>query len=54
MDVLQAMRGISGEPVLGPLAAAELWCDTGSRGAGRMVSELTGSLPVASNGKGRH
>lgn len=41
MDVLQAMRGLSGEPVLGPLAAAELWADTGSSGARRALSDST-------------
>ena len=54
MDVLQAMRGMSGEPVLSPLTAADLWCDTGSRSASRIVGGLTGSLPVADRGKGRH
>ena len=47
MDVLQAMRGLSGEPVLQPLAAAELWADTGSRSALRALGETTDSLPVA-------
>ena len=54
MDVLHAMRGMSGEPVLSPLAASELWCDTRSRSAGRIVSELTGALPVAGGNPGRH
>jgi hypothetical protein len=54
MNVLHAMRGLSGQPVLSPLAAAELWSDTGSRGAGRIVSDLTGSLPVSPPGQGRH
>jgi len=47
MDVLQAMRGLSGETVLQPLAAAELWADTGSQSALRTLSETTDSLPVS-------
>jgi hypothetical protein len=47
MDVLQAMRGLSGEAVLQPLAAAELWADTGSQSALRALSETTSSLPVS-------
>jgi hypothetical protein len=47
MDVLQAMRGLSGEAVLQPLAAAELWADTGSQSALRTLSETTNSLPVS-------
>jgi len=31
-DVPDAMRRLAGAPVLQPLAAAELWTDTGSRG----------------------
>jgi hypothetical protein len=46
MDVLQAMRGLSGQPALQPLAAAELWADTGSRSAYRAVAEQTDGLPV--------
>jgi len=46
MDVLQAMRGLSGEVVLQPLAAAELWADTGSQSALRSLGESTDALPV--------
>ncbi len=46
MDVLHAMRGLSGGPVLQPLAAAELWADTGSRSAWDSITEA-GSLPAA-------
>jgi len=48
MDVLHAMRGLSGSPVLQPLEAAELWADTGSRSAWNALSE-SGSLPASRN-----
>jgi hypothetical protein len=48
MDVLQAMRGLSGEPPLGPLAAAELWSDTGSRMAYQALGETSSGIPVPS------
>jgi hypothetical protein len=54
MDVLQAMRGLSGETVLQPLAAAELWADTGSQSALRCLGETTGSLPVSHSLHRRH
>lgn len=54
MDVLQAMRGLSGEPVLQPLAAAELWAETGSRSAFRTLSGITGALPMGSLLKHHH
>jgi hypothetical protein len=56
MDVLQAMRGLSGQPALASLAAAELWADTGSRHAFRLVSEQTGCPPAApgSHSRRRH
>ena len=54
MDVLQAMRGLSGEPVLGPLAAAELWADTGSRVAFRTLGEASNGFPVATDSRGGH
>lgn len=54
MDVLQAMRGLSGQPVLGPLAAAELWADTGSRGAYHALSQATTGTPVAGPSRGNH
>lgn len=46
MDVLQAMRGLSGEPVLQPLAAAELWADTGSRSAYRCLQQASNATPI--------
>jgi hypothetical protein len=46
MDVLQAMRGLSGDPVLQPIAAAELWADTGSRSALRSLQQASGATPV--------
>jgi hypothetical protein len=46
MDVLQAMRGLSGEAALEPLAAAELWADTGSRSALRSLDKCHGTIPV--------
>jgi hypothetical protein len=54
MDVLQAMRGLSGEPALGPLAAAELWADTGSRSAYRALTETTTATPVTTGSHRRH
>jgi len=47
MDVLQAMRGLSGGAVLQPLSAAELWADTGSQSALRTLSDTTDSIPVS-------
>lgn len=46
MDVLHAMRGLSGAPVLQPLAAAELWADTGSRSAWNALAE-SGRVPAS-------
>jgi hypothetical protein len=54
MDVLQAMRGMAGQPVLGPLAAAELWADTGSRAAFQALTEATGATPVSTSSRGTH
>jgi hypothetical protein len=54
MDVLQAMRGLSGEAVLQPLAAAELWADTGSQSALRSLSATTDSLPVSHHPHRKH
>lgn len=54
MDVLQAMRGISGEPVLGPLASAELWADTGSSAAFRILSNSTDGIPTTTPSRHRH
>ena len=54
MDVLQAMRGLSGEPALGPLAAAELWADTGSRMAYQTLGETSDAIPVSGASRGKH
>lgn len=54
MDVLQAMRGLSGEPVLGPLAAAELWADTGGRTAYQTLAASGSSLPAPAGSRGNH
>lgn len=54
MDVLQTMRGLSGEPALGPLAAAELWADTGSRAAFRTLGEACSGLPAPADSRGSH
>ena len=54
MDVLQAMRGLSGEPALGPLAAAELWADTGSRVAFQTLGEASNGLPAPADSRGNH
>jgi hypothetical protein len=54
MDVLQAMRGLSGQPVLGPLAAAELWADTGSRAAYQTLAGTTTATPIAGRSRGNH
>jgi len=54
MDVLHAMRGLSGAPALQPLAAAELWADTGSRSAWQAITE-SGLLPASREDQGsRH
>lgn len=54
MDVLQAMRGLSGKPVLDPLAAAELWADTGSRMAFQTLGETSDATPVANTSRSEH
>lgn len=55
MDVLLAMRGLSGQPALQPLAAAELWQDTGSRSAFEELASCSDATPVRSTGsKYRH
>ncbi len=51
MDVLQAMRGLSGAMVLEPLAAAELWQDTGSRSALRILGETTSAFPAGNRSR---
>ncbi len=45
MDVLHAMRGLSGQPVLDPLAAAELWAETGSQSAYHAIAPESGAVP---------
>ncbi len=50
MDVLQAMRGLSGEPALTPLLAAELWGDTGSRVARQTLANCSEGAPVFTGG----
>ncbi len=47
MDVLHAMRGLSGEPVMDPLAAAELWSETGSPTAFKILLGESNALPVS-------
>lgn len=47
-DVLQAMRELHGEPALDALQAAELWGDTGSRHAFRLLQRFTDALPASS------
>jgi hypothetical protein len=54
MDVLQAMRGLSGQPVMGALAAAELWADTGSCGAYQALVETTSCTPAAESSRREH
>ncbi len=56
MDVLQAMRGLGGAPALGALQAAELWADTGSRGAYRTLREHYRLEPfdAGRGGRNRH
>jgi len=49
MDVLHAMRGLSGQPVLDPLAATELWAETGSQSAYRSIDLDGGALPVTAD-----
>ena len=46
-DVLHSMRGLAaGDPLLQPLAAAELWADTGSRAAYRELLASCDVLPA--------
>ncbi len=54
MDVLQAMRGMTGNPALTQLAAVELWHDTASRGALRQLQGYTDATPVADPSGRRH
>jgi hypothetical protein len=56
MDVLQAMRGLSGQPALQPLAAAELWADTGSVSARKALRGFSDgrSQPVRTRSLHKH
>ena len=47
MDILQAMRGLDGSPVLTPIQAMELWSDTGSRRCYEQVSADGRLMPLA-------
>ncbi len=50
MDTLQAMRGINNEaPQLTPLIAFELWQDTGSQQAKKMLSNISNGLLIKHN-----
>lgn len=47
MDILQTMRTLQGkQSQLGPLHAFELWNETGSRHARRIIQEFTDAQPV--------
>lgn len=52
MEVLHAVRALSGEPPLTLAQAADLWADTGSRSALRRLSDQ-GLLPLAPDGVSR-
>ncbi|MGA7800061.1 MAG: hypothetical protein WCC36_04555 [Gammaproteobacteria bacterium] len=54
MEVLHAMRALDGHAVLDPLSAAELWQDTGSRGARQALQEVTDGTPVPSGTRRPH
>jgi hypothetical protein len=45
---------LSGKPVLDPLAAAELWADTGSRMAFQTLGETSDAIPVANTSRSKH
>lgn len=50
MDILQTMRELQGSrSVLTPLHAYELWNDTGSRHAYKIIRALTDACPIRSN-----
>ncbi|MDH5300142.1 MAG: hypothetical protein OEW58_02125 [Gammaproteobacteria bacterium] len=54
MDVLQAVRKLGqNQPNLNPLAALELWLDTGSRQALDSLGKTTSATPVKGSGQ-RH
>lgn len=55
MDVLQIMRRLrGGEAPLDPMAALELFRDTGSAGARRMLREVTDAEPFEAPSDARH
>ena len=54
MDVMHAMRGLSGQSVLEPLAAAELWAETGSQSAYREIIRQSDGLPVQTDPDNKH
>jgi len=54
MDVLHAMRNLSGEPAMQPLAAAELWADTGSKSAYRQLLGQCDGSPVSPSHHSKH
>jgi hypothetical protein len=51
MDVLHAMRGLGGEPLLTPIQAFELWQETGSRRCYRQVCADGRVVPLPARGK---
>lgn len=48
MDVLQAIREMSGEKLLTPLEAMELWSDTGSQRAFSALKQQFSATPIVS------
>jgi hypothetical protein len=50
MDVLHAMRGLGGEPLLTPIQALELWQETGSQRSYRQVCADGHVLPLPGTG----
>lgn len=54
MEVLHAMRALDGQRALDPLSAAELWEDTGSRGARQAVEQVTDATPVLRGSRRSH
>ena len=54
MEVLQAMRQLNGPPALNALEAIELWQDTGSPQARRILSGYTDAMPLPADRGSRH
>lgn len=55
MDTLQAMRRLNeNSESLAPIAAYELWHDTQSREARRVLAKSTHAMPVKTNSKFKH